>query len=325
MKIKEFTSGSVGTTEGIITKIEEKTTRTNTLYVSFNLMDGENQVTIKKWNETLETFNFNEGQVVFVEMKAEDYNGTLNYIAKSITASSAEAKDFVVGVPVDSERMFAFLYKTAEKCQVYAPVVQDILNDNKECLLRWGAGKMVHHNVYGGLLYHMFRMTKTAAYIASVYNNAASMLPGCRDVSPELLIAGTILHDIGKLWELDTTELGSSEYTVVGTLMGHAYIGAEVVGKYCRKHKLDNESTMLLQHLILSHHGRYEYQAVAIPSIPEAMILHHIDMIDSKMYQFEVEADKIEPGTMSGKVFGLEQSVYRPTWRRAEQPEKTEN
>ena len=72
---------------------------------------------------------------------------------------------------------------------------------------------------------------------------------------------------------------------------------------------------MLLQHLILSHHGKYEYQAVAVPAIPEAMILHHIDCIDAEMYQFEVQEEALNPGELSARVYGLEQKVYRPSWR----------
>ena len=137
----------------------------------------------------------------------------------------------------------------------------------------------------------------------------------------ELLIAGTILHDIGKLWELDTTEFGNADYTVKGALMGHAFIGAEVIGRYARAAKLADEDIMLLQHLILSHHGRFEYQAVAMPAIPEAMILHYIDCIDAEMYQYEVQEEMLEPGTISAKVYGLEQKVYRPSWK-VEQAEK---
>lgn len=324
MKIKEFAIGTTGTTEAVILKVEEKNTKTNTIYLDLTISDGETQATVKKWNESAESFKFKEGQVAFIELKAEKYNETVSFIVKNITESSADARQFVISAPVDSEAMFAFLMKTAQKCGVYAPVVKNILNDNKEKLLYWSAGKKVHHNIAGGLLYHTYRMTKTAAYLASVYNKENSMLPGCRDVSTELLVAGTILHDIGKLWELETSPLGDSEYTVQGTLMGHLFIGAEVVGRYARKLKMDAESTMLLQHLILAHHGKHEYNTVVIPAIPEAMILHNLDMIDSRMYQFEAEADKIEPGVMSGMVFGLDQKVYRPSWRVPIEPAKTE-
>ena len=88
------------------------------------------------------------------------------------------------------------------------------------------------------------------------------MLKGCRDINTELLVAGCILHDIGKLWELDTNEFGASDYTVKGNLMGHSFIGAELAGKTARELGVDEENVMLLQHVILSHHGKYEWGAV---------------------------------------------------------------
>jgi len=106
--------------------------------------------------------------------------------------------------------------------------------------------------------------------------------------------------------------------------MGHAFIGAELAGRVAREEGLDEEDIMLLQHLILSHHGKHEYEAVTVPAIPEALVLHHIDMIDSYMYQFETQAEGLKPGEMSGKVFGLDQRVYRPTWRVPQKKEEGE-
>lgn len=315
MKLKEMKIGTSGTAECIILGIEEKTNKNNGVYLNVSVCDGESQVTAKKWNESKSSFPFREGQVILAEMKAEDYKGDANYIIKNITESSADPAQFIPAAPVKAEVMYNFLLKTAERCGVYAGVVKRILLDNKDKLLVWSAGKVIHHNIRAGLLYHTYRMTKTAAYLTSVYNKEPSMLRNCRNINTELLVAGTILHDIGKLWELDTNEFGNAEYTVKGALMGHAFIGAEIAGRYARAEKLSDEDTMLLQHLILSHHGRFEYQAVAMPAIPEAMILHHIDCIDADMYQFEVQEEELKPGEMSARVFGLEQKVYRPSWK----------
>lgn len=313
MKIKELETK--GTVEGVIASIEERKTKNGSSYIIFELADGETMVPVRKWDADAEHFKFAVEEVVFVDIKAEKYKEQLTYIAENITPSSASKERFLVGSPEDVNMMYNFLYKTAGKCGVYGTLTQQILKDNKDKLLTWGAAKHMHHNIRGGLLYHMYRMTKTSAYIASVYNKGASMLPGCRDVNSELLISGTILHDIGKLWELETNAFGASEYTVKGNLMGHAFIGAELVGKVADKLQMKDEDKMLLQHLILSHHGEYEYCAVAIPAIPEAAILHYVDMIDSRMYQFEEEAAGLQPGEIGARSFGLGTSVYRPTWR----------
>lgn len=306
MKIKEIKTNGIGTVEGIVIALEEKANKNNSSFINMTISDGETQVVAKVWNADLETFKFKTGQAVLVELKMEEYKGQKSYVAREITASSADPALFICGAPVKSEEMYNFLYKTAGRCGVYASTVKKILDDNKDHLMFWGAGKAVHHNIRGGLLYHTYRMTKTAAYITSVYNKEPSMLKGCRDINTELLVAGCILHDIGKLWELDTNEFGASDYTVKGNLMGHSFIGAELAGKTARELGVDEENVMLLQHVILSHHGKYEWGAVTLPAIPEAMILHHIDMIDADMYQFESQAEALKPGeATSNLIFGL--------------------
>lgn len=323
MKIKEIEMGKKATVEGIILAVDERETKTKDPYVVVSFSDGEQQIQVKKWNDSVSRFKFAIGSAVFITLKAEEYNGAASYTASEIVSSSADPGQFVLSAPVDAAAMYNFLYKTAGKCGVYAELVKKIMSDNKDKLLTWGAGKAVHHCLRGGLLYHTYRMTKTAAYIANVYNKDVSMLPGCRDINTELLIAGTILHDIGKLVELETSQFGESEYTVPGIMFGHMYIGAEMIDRCWRENKLNisEEDIMLLKHLILSHHGHYEWQAVTLPAIPEAMILHHVDCIDADMYQYEVNADSVNPGEMSQKVFGLDQRVYRPTWRIPSQPE----
>lgn len=322
MKLKELKTGDIGTVECVILSIEEKNNRNNGVFLNITVSDGNTQVTGKKWNTKREEFPFPAGQTVFVEMKAEDYKGICSYIIRDVMESTSDPQNFVCGAPIKSEDMLRFLIHNAERCGVYAPVVKKILEDNKDKLLYWGAAHSMHHNIYGGLLYHTYRMVNQAAYIANVYNKTPGMIPGVRVINTELLVAGTILHDIGKIWELETSTLGASEYTPKGTLLGHIFIGAEVFGKYAREANLKDEDIMLMQHLILSHHGKREYGAAAIPAIPEAMILHHIDMMDSYIYQFETIGDSIEPGLTSDYSVGLDQKVYRPTWRVPENKNK---
>ena len=174
MKIKEIKTNGIGTVEGIVIALEEKENKNNSSFINMTVSDGETQA-------------------VLVELKMKEYKGQKSYVAREITASSADPALFICGAPVKSEEMYNFLYKTAGRCGVYASTVKKILDDNKDHLMFWGAGKAVHHNIRGGLLYHTYRMTKTAAYITSVYNKEPSMLKGCRDINTELLVAGCIL------------------------------------------------------------------------------------------------------------------------------------
>ena len=318
MKIKELKEGMLGVIEGVIVKIEEKTNKNDGTFLLITFSDGENMVSGKKWNTKASELNLTATQTAFFEVKAEMYKGNISYIIRDITESSSSPEQFICGAPIDSEKMYEFIYHTAGRCGVYAKVVQKILSDNKEKLMYWGAAHSMHHSIRGGLLYHTYRMVQNAAYIANTYNKVPGMVAGAKVVNTELLVAGTILHDIGKLWELESTKFGDSEYTSKGTLLGHLYIGAEIFGRYARAEKMKEADVLLMQHMILSHHGKQEYGAVVVPAITEAMILHEIDMIDSRIYQFEINANTVKSGEVTSKIHGLDQRVYRPSWRGPE-------
>ncbi len=134
-------------------------------------------------------------------------------------------------------------------------------------------------------------------------------------INRSLLLAGTFLHDIGKLKEFETTSLGLvRDYSATGQLLGHLFLGAEEVGAVARELGIPEEKTMLLQHLIVSHHGKPEFGAVTLPKCAEAELLAEIDMIDSRMEMFRTAfADAPEGGFSRQKVYGLNNCcVYRP-------------
>lgn len=168
------------------------------------------------------------------------------------------------------------------------------------------AGKSMHHDYIYGLLYHTYRMANAAVALSGVYTSA----------NKDLLVAGTVLHDVGKVMEFEINSNGLVEnYTKYGNLLGHLYMGANFVGSLrpdetCTKDF--NEKKLLLQHMLLSHHGIPEYGAVKIPSFFEAYLLHAIDLIDSRADMFENTSKTLKPGESSSRIFGLDTCVYKP-------------
>ena len=150
--------------------------------------------------------------------------------------------------------------------------------------------------------YHMFRMAGTASYFTTLY----------KTVNKDILLAGVILHDIGKLEELDGTEMGTAEYSVSGHLFGHIYLGMRMVEREAERLQIDKSVTEQVLHIIASHHGQPEWGALTRPQTLEAFLVHELDMIDSRAYQYEKSAQTISPGEFTQKVFGLGTSVYRP-------------
>ncbi len=139
------------------------------------------------------------------------------------------------------------------------------------------AAKGIHHAYVGGLLEHCLSMARIADFLSSHY-------PG---VDRSLLLAGVLLHDIGKVKELQA-EVGLIEYTPEGRLKGHLVIGSELVAQEARNLRDFPEDLLIrLQHLILSHHGRQEFGSPIVPMTVEAFLLNHIDEMDSKMNLME--------------------------------------
>jgi len=147
-------------------------------------------------------------------------------------------------------------------------------------------------------------MLRTAEKISEVYTS----------LNKDLLYAGVILHDLAKMEEMDSSILGIvSDYTVEGTLLGHIVQGIknlEIVGQ---RLGVDKEVVMLLQHMILSHHYEPEYGSPVKPMIPEAEVLHYLDIIDARIFDMTKATKDIEAGSFSDRLWSLEnRRVYKP-------------
>jgi 3'-5' exoribonuclease len=164
------------------------------------------------------------------------------------------------------------------------------------------AAKGIHHAYVGGLLEHSLSVAGIADFLSSHYQG----------VDRSLLIAGALLHDIGKLVEL-TMEGGVVEYSVQGRLKGHLVIGSEMVARAAGKiHDFPDDLLAQLQHLILSHHGRQEYGSPAVPMTVEAFILSFLDDLDAKMNITEQLRRKMNSAEMSWTEYqrALERYLY---------------
>lgn len=299
-KIKDLKQG-VNSIALLVMAVEGKTTKTQKSYVVFKLSDGETTIEAKRWDSELSVYEWLANKVVRVGLNVGTYNGTASYeVVTLMEEKTAKVSDFVLKVPVDSETMFSYLVNVPIHNPELKYIVNGLLNSNKERLMYWAAAKSIHHALYGGLLYHMYRMTQSAEKLCLVYD----------DVNKDLLLAGTILHDIGKLEELDVTPLGESDFSLKGRLFGHLYLGMQMVRDTATNK--GSEIVMQLLHMIASHHGKIEYGAISLPATREAEILHELDMLDSRLYQYEDEYKKIEAGETSDKVFGLGCTIYKP-------------
>ena len=154
-----------------------------------------------------------------------------------------------------------------------------------------------------GLAYHVVSMLDLAKAIAMLYPS----------LNKDLLYAGVILHDLGKVMELSGPV--STVYTVEGNLLGHITIMITEIGKAADELDIKAEEIMILQHLVLSHHGKAEWGSPKPPLVREAEVLHYIDNIDAKINMMDRALEKVNPGEFTERVFALDnRSFYKPTF-----------
>nr|WP_302596560.1 HD domain-containing protein [uncultured Cellulosilyticum sp.] len=145
-----------------------------------------------------------------------------------------------------------------------------------ERFINHSAAKSVHHAYLSGLLEHTVTVTKIGMHMADLYEG----------VKKDFVIAGCLLHDIGKLYEL--TPFPKNDYSDEGQLIGHLVIGAEIIHDKAREiSDFPKETEMLLKHIVIAHHGEYEYASPKRPKCIEAMIVHLADYSDSKLKMLE--------------------------------------
>ncbi|MDO4518356.1 MAG: HD domain-containing protein, partial [Bacillota bacterium] len=136
----------------------------------------------------------------------------------------------------------------------------------------------------------------------------------------DLLVSGVILHDIEKIREIQSDINGvSSGYTPEGNLLGHLVLGVRELEKLCIEMGIDREKSMMLEHMILSHHYEPEWGSPIRPQFPEAEVLHYLDIIDARLYDMRDAVSNVEPGNFSEKVWTLDnRRIYKPICYRDE-------
>ncbi len=191
-------------------------------------------------------------------------------------------------------------------------LIERILESNRELFLKMPAAQDYHHSYTGGLIEHVCSMVKVSASLADHYGTYYGRLDP--PLNKGVIVAAAILHDIGKLRELAYDPVGA-RYTVEGQLVGHVLIGRDLVRDTAREiPDLDPETQLLLEHAILAHHGSLEFGAPKLPQTIEAMIVHFVDDLDSKVNMMAMARQRSSHGEeepFTDYVKGLGRRVYR--------------
>ena len=278
-------------------------------FMSLILQDRSGDIEAKLWDTNEEHENLYRAQVIVkVGGEIHDYRGKNQLRVKQIRPTREEEgvqiSDLLPTSAIPKEQLFEelnqyfFQIQKPNNSRLTSYIVKKFQNE----LIIFPAATKNHHDYASGLIDHVVSMLKLSEAICDLYPT----------LNRDLLYAGVILHDIGKVIEL-SGPVGTM-YTVEGNLLGHISIMVNEIGQAAHELKLEGEEVMLLQHLVLSHHGKEEWGSPKKPMIQEAEILHYIDNIDAKMNMLTRALDKTKPGEFTERLFPLDnRSFYKPT------------
>ncbi len=283
-------------------------------YLDMLLCDKTGELTAKKWDiPDTELPSLNEiknGDIVKIKGIVTEWNGMRQIrvlkLRKAVPEDDMELMEFIKAAPERAEDMYRFIWEKADAMddQELRKLCLRILTDHKERLMYYPAAAKNHHAELAGLLYHMKRMLMTAERICEVYLN----------LNKDLVTTGVIIHDIEKLNEIEADTLGvSTGYSFEGQLLGHLVQGIKSIDRLAEEISIGKEKTIMLEHMILSHHYEPDFGSPKKPLFPEAEILHYLDMVDARMYDMQEALDATFPGEFSDRVWTLDnRRLYKP-------------
>ena len=295
-----------GTTEGfcLVKSAAVRTDVKGTEYLDMVLADSEGECVAKLWNYSRITHGeYDANDIIKVRGSVQVWKDTeqfkIDRIRKANDGDDVDMSGIIPTAPFDPQEMYDELYNTAANFadEDLRRIVQYLLRENREQLLIYPAGVKLHHATRGGLLHHTVSVLHLAQRIAELYPN----------LHKDLLFAGAILHDIGKIKELDAGALGiAGAYTNEGQLLGHINVGMAMIAAAAEITMIAPKTAMLLEHMILSHHGKPEFGSPRLPMFPEAEVLSICDLLDSKMYEMDAALDGVSPDGFSERQWALD-------------------
>ena len=288
----------------LIKNIDIKTSSKGDAYLDMTLSDSDGEINAKLWRYDKEKHGeYTVNQLIKIRGTVSRYNGAdqlkIDRIRPVIPEDGVDPGKFVKSADYSGEQMFGELYKIASEFtdSDLKKIVTAVLDDNRLALLYWPAAFKLHHAVRGGLLLHTLSIVRLAEGVCSVYPF----------VDRELLMSGAILHDIAKLSEFNVADTGvATGYSNEGNLLGHLAMGAMVIEKYAEKLSIDRKTAMLLEHMVLSHHGEPEFGAAVRPMFIEAELLSELDLMDSRVYEMREAVSAAASDDFSARVWAMD-------------------
>jgi 3'-5' exoribonuclease len=287
----------------ILRRKELKEASNKKFYLDLTFSDNTGEINGKLWDVTEDiSLSMPLNMLYYVNARVDCWKDNMQLNIQKIRLADPddqkEIDKFVPSAPIPPESMLKEIYSYANRIQhdEIRRLVIKMLKDKEDRLIYYPAARSLHHSIRSGLLYHIYRMLHLSDKIKQVYEN----------VNPDLLYAGVLLHDLAKIGELESNILGFSEYSKEGQLLGHLIMGINEIENTGKSLGISKEVILVLQHMVASHHNEPEYGSPKRPMILEAELLHYIDLIDARVYDYENALKNVEKGAFSEPVWSLD-------------------
>lgn len=308
--VRELQPNQVVTTNFLVQSKEIRQKKTGEPFLSLILSDRSGDLDAKMWDnvaEVMDTFDRDD----FVKVKGlvqvfHNRHQLTVHKMRRLDESEVDFADYFPASRRDPAEMWTELRDLVSG--MGNPHLQGLLNallDDEEIARRYRiapAAKQIHHAFLSGLIEHVLSVSGMARMAAQHY----------ADVDLDLLLTGVILHDIGKIYEL-SYERGFG-YTSDGQLLGHMMIALRMVAEKLETlPEFPKPLRSLVEHMIISHHGQLEYGSPKVPLFPEALLLHYLDDLDSKMecMRAAVERDRLVDGCFTAYLSSMERVILK--------------
>lgn len=290
-------------------------TSNGSLYIHLVLADKTGQLLSRIWQATEAQFQqIPEGGFLRIKGRSESYKGSLQFIVEGMRTAepgSFDMADFIPSTEQDVEKMWARvieIMRSIKNRDLLMLIKQFVGNEALvERYKRAPAAVQLHHAFLGGLLEHTLNVLELAMVV----------IPRYPEVSLDLVLAGIFFHDIGKTAELSYET--SFSYTDGGQLVGHIVQATIWIEQACNRvaeesgKPFPDDIKLALQHIVVAHHGQYDFGSPKLPAMPEAIAVHYLDNLDAKLYSFlrEIRNADNPDSNFTDYVRSLETKVYK--------------
>lgn len=297
MQIKDLKVKEVVTLTVMVKSVNVGRTTAQKPYLKFEFVDQTGSVFANKWSvkpEELETFE--AGQVVTVKGLVQLYNAQkqINVEAVTLVEGEVDYSQYVESSRFEQDMLKSLIMSFIEEMHpgYYQEVLQYFLTKYEDAFYIHPAASRMHHAFMSGLAQHVYEMLKMGSAYCDLYPT----------VNRDLLYAGIILHDMGKLFEMSYENCIKTEYTLEGLMIGHINMMVSMIDEASKELGYSGEEVLFLKHLIISHHGKLEWGSPKEPMIIEAELLHYLDVVSAKMTAIEGALKHCETGQMSDRI-----------------------